>query len=138
MLLTVKPALIVVPTVTFTFVVPGAQSWRLRSVRALATRAVGGTPNRAYTLQITDGTNPVAVVGAADAGTEPGTCTVTWANAPASSIASGASGISTAPLGPLGMNPGYVITGTIVSPAAGDTWTSAVAWYEFVYTGPQS
>lgn len=135
-MLTVAKATLTGTVVTFSFTVPGAQQWALRSVSAVASRAAGGTPNRAYTLGVTDGTNPVAVVGADDNGTEPGTCTVTWANAPAGTIAAGTVGISVAPIANMILNPGYVITGTIISPASGDTWTSAVVWYDFEYTTP--
>jgi len=72
----------------FGFTVPGQQIWSPRSFIAVAQRGVGGTPDRAYTLTITDGTNTVAQVGAADNGTEPGLCTVTWCATPAATVAS--------------------------------------------------
>lgn len=136
MYLQVAVAKIVAPTLTFALVVPGDQYWVLRSVRAVATRAAGGAPNRAYTLQITNAAIVVAAIGADDAGAEPGTCGVTWANTPGGTIASGATGVSVAPLGPFALPPGYTLTGTIISPAAGDTWTSAVCWYDYAYTTP--
>lgn len=120
--------------VTFTFIVPGHQIWLPRTFTALASRAVGGIPNRAYTLTITDGTSTVAQVGAHDAGTEPGTCQVTWGNTAANAIGAGTLGVSVAPLGPFTLKPGYVIIGTIVNPAGADTWLSASCWTDFAYS----
>jgi hypothetical protein len=133
--LQIAVAKLAAPVTTFTFTVPGDQQWTIRSVCAVATRAAGGIPNRAYTLVVTNGTVTVAAVGADDAGTEPGSCTVTWANTPGGTTASAATGISIAPLGPLVLPPGYKLTGTIVGAVAGDTWASAVAWYDYTYTG---
>lgn len=133
-MLTVVKAILASPVTTFSFVVPGAQRWTVLTVVGTVTRAAGGTPNRAYQLTVTDGTTTVAAVGADDAGTDPGTCTVTWANTPGGTTASGAVGVSAAPLPNLRLSPGYVITGTILSPVAGDTWASAVVWYDFAWT----
>ena len=119
---------------TFVFVVPGDQQWMPRSFRASSLRAAGGAPQRAYTLTITDGTNIVAAVAAADAGSEPGTCEVTWTNTPASVVASGSQGVSVAPIANFVLKSGYVITGEIINPAAGDVWLDAVCWTDFVYT----
>lgn len=134
MLLTTSEATIVQPTLQFLFVVPGDQRWVLRSIRAICARDVGGLPVRAYTLVTSDGSNIVAAVGAADAGTEPGQCSITWANVPAAAVASGSDGIVVAPLGPVVLPAGYTVAGNIVGGAALDTWVSAVAWYDFVYT----
>lgn len=117
--------------VTFTFVVPGNEVWRLRSVRADATRFAGGAPDRAYSLTITDGTSVVLAVGAGDAGDEPGVCSITWTDADPSVTTAGADGVSVAPVAPLALTRGYVIIGTILNPAAGDTWADAVAWYDY-------
>lgn len=134
MLLSVTPAdPFLLPTV-FRFTVPGHQRWALRSVRANATRDVGGAPNRVYVLTITDGLTIVAQVGAADAGTEPGSCVITWADLPAASVASGNQGVTVAPLPPVMLNPGYEIIGAINNGALADAWDEAVAWYDFAYT----
>jgi len=122
---------------TFTYMVPGHQRWVLRSVFAVADRGAGGTPNRSYTLTITDGTNPVAIVGADDAGTDPGTCSVTWADCPSSAVGAGSVGTSVGSLGPITLDPGYTITGTFANPVAGDAWESAVVWFDYVDTGQQ-
>lgn len=134
MLLSVLPAEIDQPALTFTFTVPGHQIWTPRSFRATCSKDVGGSPLRVYNLFITDGTSTVAMVGAQDAGDEPGTCTVTWANAPGAASSSGNEGVSVAPLAPFQLNAGYVITGEILAPAPNDTWLDAVAWYDFIYT----
>lgn len=133
MLLSVQPAEIDVPTLDFSFMVPGQQTWYPRSFRATADRATGG-PDRAYLLQITDGTNVVAAIGAPDAGDEPGQCTVTWCDTPNASVHSGPTGIVIAPLPRLVLAPGYIITFTITGSASGDTWDNAVAWFDFTYT----
>lgn len=133
MLLQVLPADLQQPTTFFTFIVPGHQIWTPRSFRATASRDVGGAPLRVYNLTITDGTSTVAMVGAQDDGDEPGTCVVTWANAPGAAVASGNQGISVAPLAPFQLNAGYVITGEIIAPAANDTWLDAVAWFDYTY-----
>lgn len=119
---------------TVTFLVPGHEIWTPRTVRALADRGAGGAPNRSYMLTIGDGQNIVAQVGAADAGTDPGSCDVTWANMPAASSASGALGVTVAPLGPFRLPAGYLLTATIDSPAAGDQWTNAICWYDYAYS----
>jgi hypothetical protein len=131
---TTQTADIVGPQLDFQFVVPGHQRWTLRSVFAVASRAVGGVPDRAYLLTITNGGLIVAQVGAADAGTEPGACSVTFANTPAASVSAGPLGVTVAPFAPPPLDPGYVIDGKILAPAAGDTWISAVAWFDFAYT----
>lgn len=133
MLLSVQPAAITPPALTFTFTVPGQQTWYPRSFRATSDRASGG-PNRAYLLQITDGTNVVAAIGAEDAGDEPGSCIVTWCDTPNAAVHAGAQGVVVAPLPPLVLKPGYIITGTILNPAAGDSWTDVVVWFDFTYT----
>lgn len=134
MYLTVSPAdPIIIPT-TFSFTVPGDQRWSLRSIRASATVDVGGSPNRVYTLTITNGTVIVAQVGAADAGGEPGTRVITWADLPAASVAAGTEGISVAPLPPVMLNPGYEIIGEINNGAVADQWDDVVAWYDYAYT----
>lgn len=121
---------------TFQFVVPGRELWQLRSVFAEVTRAVGGTPDRSYALTVTDGTSPVARVGAPDAGDEPGLTSITWTDAAPSTTAAGGDGVVVAPLVRLDIDGGYVITGTIINPAPGDAFTLAVAWYDFDYTTP--
>ena len=131
LLLTTTVADISGTQLAFTFVVPGHQAWTLRSVRAVAGRNVGGAPNRDYVLVITDGTNVVAALAAGDAGTEPGVCSVTWANCPAATSASGSDGVVVAPLGPLLLPAGYQIIGTIQAPAVGDTWVTALVWYDY-------
>jgi hypothetical protein len=131
--LQVVAAQVVGPTTAFVFVVPGHQIWRPRAVRAVAQRGVGGIPNRAYTLTIGTATDIVAVVGADDAGAEPGTCSVTWANMPAAASQSGPTGVSVAPLGPLVLPAGYVIFGQIVAGTGFDTWESAVCWVDYDY-----
>lgn len=115
----------------FTFLVPGDRVWALRSVIAVCSRDVGGAPDRSYSLVVSKGDLPVSRAGADDAGTEPGTCTITWCNCPPSSVDSGATGVVVAPHAPPTLEPGYTVVGTIENPAAGDEWTSAIAWYDF-------
>lgn len=120
---------------SFTFTVPGDKLWTVRSVIAVASRAVGGAPDRAYTLVVNTSTGPVAAVGAPDRGTEPGQCTVTWANAPASAVDAGNLGVVLAPFNPPVLYPGYTITGAIIAAAGADTWLRATVWYDFTLTG---
>jgi hypothetical protein len=120
--------------ISFTYIVPGNQQWRPRSVLATVTTGAGGQPNRGYTLAFTDGTNTVAQVGADDNGAEPASGTITWANAPSASSAAGSTFSSIAPIPDLILNPGYHIVGTILHPAGADTWVSAIVWYEYVDT----
>lgn len=122
------------PTVLFQFVVPGDKFWKIRSVLAVCSKDVGGAPDRAYLLTVSTSTGPVLAVGAADAGNEPGTCTITWTNAPGAASSAGAAGVSVAPFNPPTLDPGYVITGSIESPAPADTWVSATVWYDFALT----
>jgi hypothetical protein len=131
MLLTTARATITGTVTTFTITVPGQQLWRLRSVIATATRAAGGAPNRAYQLAVTNGATTLVVCPAADAGTEPGTITATWTDTNSASVASGSVGVTVGPLGLIVIPSGYKIVGTILSPAVGDTWNTATAWYEY-------
>lgn len=135
-MLQVNPTPDALTAITFTFVVPGHQQWSLRAIRADVDRGVGGLPNRAYRLDITDGTNIVASSGADDAGTEPGITSITWCAADKSATTAGSDGVVVAPLGPTVVYPGYNIVATILHPAGADTWIDAVAWYDFVYTTP--
>lgn len=134
MLLAVATKPDVLTATGFTFVVPGNQRWRPRSVVATVTTAVGGQPNRGYTLTITDGTTTVAQVGNTDAGTEPASGTLTWADTSGASSAAGSTFSSIAPIPDLSIEPGYHIVGAIVNAHAGDTWVSATVWYDFSYT----
>ncbi len=120
-----------ITAVTFTFVVPGHQQWTLRSVRADVSRDVGGAPMRAYTLTVTDGTSVVAQAGAQDAGTEPGTTSITWCDCPAGAVSAGSDGVVVAPLPNLVIPAGYVITGTIVNPFGADAWLDANVWLDY-------
>ena len=114
-----------------TFRVPGHQRWTMRSVRADVHRGVGGTPNRAYQLTITDGTSIVAAAGAQDAGTEPGTTSITWCDVSPGAVAAGSDGVVVAPLPKLGVIGGYVLTLTILNPAGADTWLDALCWVDY-------
>lgn len=134
MLVRTLPGIVAPGGLTFSITVPGQEQWSLRSVFGTVTRGAGGLPDRAYTLTVTDGTNTLAAVGALDAGTEPGTASVTWANMPATALGAGSVGISVAPVPTLVLNPGYVLIGEILNPGAGDAWDSALAWYDFVFT----
>lgn len=119
---------------TFSFVVPGSERWKMRSIIATASRDVGGAPDRAFLLSVTNESNIVAQTGATDAGDEPGIGSVTWTDAPAGAVTAGALGYVVAPLPRLLLEGGYVITGRILNPAPADTWLTAVAWYDFTYT----
>lgn len=134
MLLTVAFTPTSLTATAFTYVVPGNQQWRPRSVVATVTTDTGGQPNRGYVLAFTDGTATVAQVGNDDNGTEPADGTLTWANCPAASSAAGNLFTSVAPIPDLILNPGYHIVGTIINPAAADMWVTAVVWYEYVDT----
>lgn len=120
----------VAANVPFTFTVPGQRIWRILTVAATLTRAVGGTPTRALQLAITNGTTTILTSPAADAGTEPGTLTATWANAQPAAIASGATGITLGPIPTVTVYPGYILTGTVLNAAAGDQWTRALVWVD--------
>lgn len=118
----------------FVIIVPGQETWRVISVAAVCSRGVGGTPNRAFQLAVGDQTKTVVTTPASDAGTEPGTCTVTWANGNPSSVASGSTGVSLGPLAPITIPPGYRLTGTVLNGVAADQWTSALAWVDYRVT----
>lgn len=133
--LTTLAADIDTPTTGFIFTVPGDKFWKVRSIIAVASKDAGGTPDRSFLLTVATSTGPVLAVGAADVGDEPGTCTVTWTNAPGSHSAAGAAGFSLAPFNPPTLDPGYTIVGTIEDPAPADTWLSATVWYDFALTG---
>jgi hypothetical protein len=116
----------------FTFVVPAGEIWSLRAVNATAARGAGGTPGRAYRLDITDGTSTVSAFGAQDAGTNPGTCQITWCGAPAGADATASAGIVSAPMKADRCPTGYTIVGTITGAVAGDQWTVTSVWLDYV------
>lgn len=120
---------------TWQIVVPGDRTWKLRSVHATVLTQIGGQPNRLFRLDIGDGTNTVATIGAQDAGTEPATVELTWTDVPAGAVTVANLGISAAPLPNLVLQGGYIIQGTIVNGVAGDSWESALAWYDYSTTG---
>ena len=128
--LTVVKAAAVAANTPFAFTVPGQQWWQLLAVSATLSRAVGGLPTRALQLTITDGTTTIYTSPAADAGTEPGTLTVTWADASPAAVSSGGTGVTLGPLGPLRLEPGYKITGTVLNGVATDQWTRAAVWVD--------
>lgn len=117
--------------VGFAFVVPAGEIWSLRSINALAKRGAGGTPGRAYRVDITDGTTVVGAFGAADAGTDPGTCEITWSQCPAGVGATGANGVVSAPMLVTRLPTGYNIIGVITGAVAGDAWDHATCWVDF-------
>lgn len=137
MLLTTALADIVTNPVSFTIKVPGDQRWTLRSVIAQAARGVGGAPNRSYSLAIVTPLGTVALIGADDAGTEPGSETVTWTQAQSNLVSAGGVAVAVAPLPPFILEPGYLLVGTIVQPAGTDQWTGALAWFTYEYTAPR-
>lgn len=118
----------------FRFTVPGTQRWTLRAVRADVDRGAGGAPDRSYVLRVTNGTSTVLQIGADDAGDEPGTASICWANAAASKTAAGPDGVVVAPLAAVVVEAGYEIIGEIVGNAFTDAWVRAVVWYDFEYT----
>lgn len=134
MALKVYTAAAVAANTPWTLTVPGQRIWNLQSCVAVLSRAVGGTPNRAIKLTITDGTSTIVGSPCADAGTEPGTLTCTWCNAQPTSVASGATGVSVGPLPPIRLLPGYIISAVVSNGAVADQWTSAVAWVDEVDT----
>lgn len=115
----------------FTFVVPAGEVWSLRSVNALCARGAGGTPGRAYRLDITNGTNVVSAFGAQDAGTDPGSCEITWAQCPAGADATANDGIVSAPMRADRLPTGYQIVGTITGAVAGDGWSTLAVWLDY-------
>lgn len=123
------------PTI-FTFYVPGRERWRLRAIRATVLRDVGGAPDRAYLLSVSNESSIVAQTGAADAGDEPGTTSITWCDIAPTALTAGNVGVVVAPLPTLALEGGYVLTGTILNAFGTDAWQSAVAWYDFAYTVP--
>lgn len=129
--LTVAVAPAVAANTPFRFTVPGQQRWTIRTVYAVCATQVGGQPNRSYSLTLSDGTHTVAVAAAADAGTEPATVNVTWANVPSADVTAGTTGIVVAAFPAVVLPPGFTITGTIVAGVATDQWTLAVCWYDF-------
>lgn len=136
MLLAVTPCIFTPGDTQIHWVVPGHQTWSPRSFRGTAIRDSGGAPDRSYSLVVTDGTSVVALVGADDNGTEPGTCDVTWASCPAATIASGSEGISVAPLAVMKLPAGYTVSLVINNAVGGDQWDSAVAWYDYALDTP--
>lgn len=116
--------------VPFTITVPGQRIWRILAVSATLSRAVGGTPNRALQLAVTNGTVTILTSPAADAGTEPGTLTATWTNAQPTVASSGSTGVTLGPLPVVSVYPGYVLTGTVLNAATGDAWTAAYFWVD--------
>lgn len=124
-----------IETPTWTIVVPGDRLWSIRTIFTVAARDTGGTPSRSYLLTVATSTGIVAAVAATDAGTEPGTETITFANAPSSIVAVGGDAVAVAPMVLPTLYPGYTITCDIVNAVGADRWTSARVWYDYVLSG---
>lgn len=135
MTLLVARAASVAANMPFTLTVPAQYTWRLLSVCATVSRAIGGAPSRSYRLTITDGTSTLLASPASDSGVEPGTGTVTWMNATPAVVASTSTTVTTGPIPVPLLLPGYVITGTILGGVATDRWTAAAAWVDYASTG---
>jgi hypothetical protein len=118
----------------FVIIVPGQETWRVISIVGVCSRAAGGIPNRSFQLAVGDATRTVVVTPAADAGTEPGTCTVTWCNGNPAAVSAGATGVSLGPLPNIDIPPGYRLTGSVLSGTVTDQWTSALAWVDYRVT----
>lgn len=118
----------------FRFTVPGQYRWTILSVRAVCARQNGGTGTRSFVLSVSDGTTTVLTAPLLDSAPDPGDMTVTWSNSSVVSSASAASPFVMIPLPSMTLLSGYVITGAIVDPVAGDQWTQAVAWVDQVLT----
>lgn len=129
-MLTTYTAVAVAANTPFRFTVPGAKVWRILSVVGTLSRAVGGLPDRSLSLTITNGTQLILASPATDAGTEPGTLTVTWTNATPSAVSSAGTGVTLGPLPVVTCQPGYVLAGTVINGAGADQWTRAVAWVD--------
>ena len=130
MALKVIRAAAVAANTAFTVTVPAQEVWRVLSVCAVVSRAVGGVPTRSFQLALSDGTSTFVTSPAVDAGTEPGTCTVTWCNANPAAVSSGATGVTVGPITAVVLNPGYKLIGTVLAGNAADQWTSAVVWVD--------
>lgn len=126
---------ITAPTKSVTFLVPGDRTWLVRSVFALVNKANSGGAERAYTATVQTSTGVVAAVGAPDAGTEPGQCEITWADVSGSTSAVANFGVVVAPMHLPPLAPGYTITLAVIGGAAGDSFASAIVWYDYVPTG---
>lgn len=114
--------------------VPGDQEWSLRSVCVRVTTGAGGTPNRSYLLQLTDGSNIVATIGAFDGTADPATGTVTWCNAPGAISTAGSVFVSNAPVPGVTLLPGYTVEAFVSHSQAGDAIDTAAVWYDYVLT----
>lgn len=121
---------------TSVFTVPGDQQWTVRSVCAVVTTVAGGTPNRYYSLQISDGTNVLATIPASDGSADPASGTVTWCDAPAASIATAASFASNAALPRVVLLPGYTLTVFVNNAVIGDSIDALACWYDYAVTNP--
>lgn len=122
------------PSAYAQFIVPGNEIWSPRAVFAVASRGTGGAPGRGYELDISNSVAIVTAIGAADAGTEPGTCSITWANAASNVVGLGPTGFSVASWPVQELEPGYVIGVNILNSVAADHWLSVVCWYDFIYS----
>ncbi len=114
----------------FTFTVPGQYRWTVLSIFATLSRASGGTNTRAPVLTVTDGTKTVLGSQFLDTAADPGTLSITWCNLGNVQPATYATGFVGVPLPTYTFDPGYILTGAIANPSAGDQWLTAVVWVD--------
>jgi hypothetical protein len=114
----------------FVFQVPGQYAWRILSVLAHADRQNGGTGVRAFQLSIASGAQPLVNVAAVDTAPDPGVMSVCWAPVLPGTTALVTDGAATIPLPEFVVPAGYIVTGTILNPVAGDLWADAAVWVD--------
>jgi hypothetical protein len=130
--LRVVPVVLTPPAQTFQVAVPGNERWTVNSVCAQVHRAVGGLPNRGYTLLVMAAGIVLGAVGAPDLGTEPGSAIVTWADAPSVAVTFVNDTFVVAPFASIPLDPGYQLFGQIVNPAGADAFTAVNVWVDYV------
>lgn len=116
----------------FEVTVPGNEKWTVLAVCATVTRGAVVDAGRGYLLQIAASGFALGAVGAVDPGSGPGTCVVTWADAPASAAAFGNDGFVVAPFASTRLDPGYLLVGSITHSHGGDFFDVVTCWIDYV------
>ena len=128
----IVPAVLTAPPVACSWTVPGFERWTVQAVCVTFSRGAVADPDRGYLLAMEASGFVLGQVGALDPATGVGSCTVTWADAPATAAAFGSDGYVVAPFPSQRLDPGYVLAAGIVHNHGGDAVVTAVAWVDYI------